>query len=73
MQSVEKQSNNYIFEPQFSCMITKEEAFAKILELVERFMEQIDSYKRSDYNETNTRQDFINPFFKAATRQAPAV
>ena len=46
-------------------MFTKEEAFSKITELVERFSLQIDSYKKSDYNETQTRLDFINPFFKA--------
>jgi predicted type IV restriction endonuclease len=46
-------------------MFTKEEAFTKISELVERFALQIDSYKNSDYNETQTRLDFINPFFKA--------
>ncbi len=46
-------------------MYSKEEAFAKVSELVERFSLQIDSYKRNDYNETQTRQDFINPFFKA--------
>lgn len=46
-------------------MITKQEAYTKISELVVRFDEQIDSYKQSDYNETLTRRDFIDPFFKA--------
>jgi len=46
-------------------MITKEEAYIKIQELVTRFGEQIDSYKQADYNETLTRRDFIDPFFKA--------
>ncbi len=46
-------------------MYSKEEAFSIISELVERFSLQIDSYKKNDYNETQTRQDFINPFFKA--------
>ena len=46
-------------------MYTKEEAHQKISDLVERFSLQIDSYKKSEYNETLTRQDFINPFFKA--------
>jgi hypothetical protein len=46
-------------------MITKEKAFLKIKKLVTRFEEQIDSYKQSDYNETLTRRDFIDPFFKA--------
>ena len=46
-------------------MVTKESAFKKIAELVERFGEQIDSYKKAAYNETLTRRDFIDPFFKA--------
>lgn len=46
-------------------MITKEAAFQKISELVERFVEQFDSYKNVNYNETLTRRDFIDPFFKA--------
>ena len=45
-------------------MYSKEEAYSKIAELVERFSEQADNYKR-DYNETQTRLDFINPFFEA--------
>jgi hypothetical protein len=46
-------------------MFTKEEAQQKIAELTERFAEQIASYKKADYNETLTRRDFIDPFFKA--------
>ena len=46
-------------------MITKEEAHKKISELVDRFSDQYESYKKSDYNETLTRRDFIDPFFKA--------
>ena len=46
-------------------MTTKESAHKKISELVERFEEQFNSYKRADYNETLTRRDFIDPFFKA--------
>ncbi len=46
-------------------MFTKEEAYHLIENLVTRFSEQIDSYKRSDYNETLVRRDFIDPFFKA--------
>lgn len=46
-------------------MITKETAYLKIAELVKRFDEQYDSYKKSGYNETQTRRDFIDPFFKA--------
>jgi hypothetical protein len=46
-------------------MITKEEAYKKIADLVERFTDQFHSYKKSDYNETLTRRDFIDPFFNA--------
>lgn len=46
-------------------MIDKDSAYRKISELVSRFEEQYDSYKKSDYNETQTRRDFIDPFFKA--------
>jgi len=46
-------------------MINKEAAYKKISELVERFEEQFDSYKNANYNETLTRRDFIDPFFKA--------
>lgn len=46
-------------------MSNKEAAFQKISNLVTRFEEQYDSYKKSDYNETQTRRDFIDPFFKA--------
>ena len=45
--------------------MNKEAAYNKITELVTRFSEQINSYKKSDYNETQTRRDFIDPFFKA--------
>ncbi|MDR1141484.1 MAG: hypothetical protein LBL62_07315, partial [Planctomycetaceae bacterium] len=46
-------------------MMTNELAYRKISELVERFEEQYASYKNSEYNETLTRRDFIDPFFKA--------
>jgi predicted type IV restriction endonuclease len=46
-------------------MYSKEEAHSQIAALVERFTEQLPSYKKSDYNETLTRRDFIDPFFKA--------
>jgi len=46
-------------------MITKESAFQKISELIERFEDQYASYMKSEYNETLTRRDFIDPFFKA--------
>ena len=45
-------------------MNQKEIAFKKISELVHRFNEQYYSYKKTDYNETQTRRDFIDPFFK---------
>ncbi|MGE0634790.1 MAG: hypothetical protein AB7P01_00005 [Bacteroidia bacterium] len=46
-------------------MTTKEEAYKVVANLVERFNEQYASYKKSDYNETLTRRDFIDPIFKA--------
>jgi predicted type IV restriction endonuclease len=46
-------------------MTDKEKAYKTISELVERFSEQYQSYKKADYNETMTRRDFIDPFFKA--------
>ncbi|MFA5833294.1 MAG: N-6 DNA methylase [Bacteroidota bacterium] len=46
-------------------MINKETAYKKISDLVDRFEKQYVSYKNSDYNETLTRRDFIDPFFKA--------
>ena len=46
-------------------MTNKDLAYKKISELVARFDEQFDFYKKSDYNETQTRRDFIDPFFKA--------
>ena len=46
-------------------MTNKKTAKEKIESLVIRFEEQFESYKNSDYNETLTRRDFIDPFFKA--------
>ena len=46
-------------------MSAKDSSFKKISELVKRFEQQFESYKQSAYNETLTRQDFINPFFKS--------
>jgi len=46
-------------------MSDKNIAQNKIVELVNRFEEQAVSYKSSDFNETQTRRDFIDPFFKA--------
>ncbi len=39
-------------------------AFDKIKSLVNRFDEQKEFYKKADYNETQTRRDFIDPFWK---------
>lgn len=46
-------------------MVSKEETLARVADLVERYSLQIDSYKRNDSNEAQTRLDYINPFFKA--------
>jgi type I restriction-modification system DNA methylase subunit len=46
-------------------MIDKLTAKKRIADLVTRFEDQYSSYKNSDYNETQTRRDFIDPFFKA--------
>jgi len=46
-------------------MPTKEEALLKIQSLVQRFDEQKEFYQNTDYNETQTRRDFIDPFWKA--------
>ena len=46
-------------------MTSKETAYHIIAGLIERFEEQKHSYKRSEYNETLVRRDFIDPFFKA--------
>ena len=40
--------------------MTKEAALIKIKSLVERFEEQKEFYKRSEYNETQTRRDSYN-------------
>ncbi len=44
---------------------TKEEARHEIRKLVERFRDNIDVYKRSTYNETQVRREFIDPLFEA--------
>jgi type I restriction-modification system DNA methylase subunit len=45
--------------------MTKEQAKESIAKLVDRFREHREQYHATDYNEAKTRQDFINPFFKA--------
>lgn len=37
----------------------------EIVELVERFERYVDTYKSSQYNETQVRREFVDPFFKA--------
>jgi adenine-specific DNA-methyltransferase len=46
-------------------MTTKESGLIAISTLVERFKQHLKQYKKSTYNETTTRRDFIDPFFKA--------
>ena len=45
--------------------MTKDEGLQRVKELIVRFSEQLPAYKKSEYNETQTRRDFIDPFFKA--------
>jgi len=45
--------------------MTKGESKHKIQTLIDKFSSQKDYYKSTNYNETQTRQDFINPFFIA--------
>jgi hypothetical protein len=44
---------------------TKEQARQKVTELVDRFRYNLDVYKKSTYNETQVRREFIDPFFEA--------
>ena len=46
-------------------MTDKEKGLIEIQKLVARFEQQLPAYKKSDYNETQTRTDFIGPFFEA--------
>ena len=46
-------------------MTVKDSAYRKISELITRFEDQYDSYRKAEYNEALTRKDFIDPFFKA--------
>lgn len=45
--------------------MTRDQAKIAIQKLIERFAEHRKAYHAADYNEAKTRQDFINPFFKA--------
>jgi hypothetical protein len=46
-------------------MDKKSEARKRIKSLVARFEENISQYKKTHYDEANTRVDFIDPFFEA--------
>jgi len=37
----------------------------KVVQLVDRFRRNLDAYRSGKYNETQVRQEFINPFFIA--------
>jgi hypothetical protein len=37
----------------------------EVLALVERFDQNLDSYQSGKYNETQLRQEFLNPLFEA--------
>jgi type I restriction-modification system DNA methylase subunit len=45
--------------------MTRQEAKLQIQKLVDRYHEHREQYLAADYNEAKTRQDFINPLFKA--------
>ena len=36
-----------------------------IIELIERFNRNLEAYRSGQYNETQARQEFINPFFES--------
>lgn len=38
---------------------------AEITDLINRFEQHLDAYKAGQYNETQLRRDFLDPFFKA--------
>ena len=38
---------------------------SEIIELIERFTRNLDTYRSAQYNETQVRREFIDPFFKA--------
>ncbi len=37
----------------------------QVIDLIERFERNIESYRQQNYNESQVRQEFINPFFEA--------
>jgi hypothetical protein len=63
---VERNLNSYIWP---TSEMSREQAKATIEKLVERYKEHQREYHLADYNEQKTRQDFINPFFKALCAQ----
>jgi len=38
---------------------------SRVVELVETFDRNIEAYKKQQYNETQLRHEFIDPFFEA--------
>jgi len=44
---------------------TEDQLPDRILELVERFENNLEAYKSPAYKEAQLRQEFLNPFFKA--------
>lgn len=46
-------------------MYSKEEVYKKVEELVIKFRNNKDQYTNKNYNETETRRDFLDPFFEA--------
>ena len=45
--------------------ITKSQGLLQIKNLINKFTSNHSSYSQSTYNETQTRTDFIDPFFEA--------
>ena len=37
----------------------------EVIDLIERFTRNREAYRSHEYNETETRREFIDPFFKA--------
>lgn len=42
----------------------KEQKLSKLKTLVEKFANNVDAYKKPNYNEANLRLEFLNPFFE---------
>ena len=45
--------------------MNKDKAYKRIQGLVNKFGKRIDEYKSGKYNETQTRNEFVDPFFEA--------